>query len=222
MQLLWIWTILPKPHHTPSRSAASPNPLPPRRYYTPIAPHPAGLRQLQASKRSLGSDDDHLESPNKKRKLSESTSPVGVEISDDDSFLLRLKDDEGLSWKDIATRFQTDLGKAVQIPALQMRLKRLRERIRIWTDLDIQALRMAYEYYLTNKFNIIASKMAEFGAVEKWTPAQCSRKWQEIGFGHETTTFGQLTRTPTFSNSYTSSPIDSSPQRFYAFVSASS
>jgi len=149
----------PKPHHTSSITLGSPLPAPPRRYYTPIAPHPAGLRQLQATKRSISSDDDHLESPSKKRKMSESSSPTNVEISEEDSFLLRLKDEEGLTWKDIAARFQSDLGKTVQIPALQMRLKRLKERMRVWTELDLQALRMAHDHWISSKFSIIASKV---------------------------------------------------------------
>jgi hypothetical protein len=136
---------------------SEPIPPPPRRFYTPIAPNPAGLRQLQSKKRSLSYEDEN-ETSSKKRKMSESVSPAH-EISDEDSFLLRLKDEEGLSWKDISQRFQDDLGKTVQIPALQMRLKRLRERMRVWTDVDVQALRMAHDYWVTNKFEIIASKV---------------------------------------------------------------
>lgn len=149
----------PQPHQTPVASSSPQTFPPPRRYYPPIAPNPVGLRQLQASKRSLSRDDD-TESPSKKRKVSESASPaVAFELSEEDSFLLRLKDDEGMSWKDISNRFQNDLGKTVQIPALQMRLKRLRERLRVWTEMDIQALRMAHDYWLNNKFEIIASKV---------------------------------------------------------------
>ena len=64
-----------------------------------------------------------------------------------------------MPWKDIAARFQTDLQKSYQIPALQMRYKRLRERMRVWTDTDRQALRMAHEYWAQNKFEIIAQKV---------------------------------------------------------------
>ena len=148
----------PQPQSTllPSSEIIAP---PPRRYYAPIAPNPVGLRQLQATKRSLSSEDDG-DSPSKKRKLSESPSPaITIEISDDDNFLLRLKDEEGLSWKEIAARFETDLGRTIQIPALQMRLKRLREKIKVWSNLDISALRMAHDYWLNNKFEIIASKV---------------------------------------------------------------
>jgi hypothetical protein len=140
--------------------SASPQTLPiPRRYYTPIAPNPVGLRQLQASKRSHSSEDE-ADSPSKKRKLSETSSPaIPIEISEDDNFLLRLKDEEGLSWKDIASRFHSDLGKTVQIPALQMRLKRLRERMKVWTEMDVQALKLSFDFYVNSKFDIIASKV---------------------------------------------------------------
>ena len=129
----------------------------PRPQFTPILPHPAGLRQLQAQKRA--SSEDEWESPMNKRKRSIPPSPQ-VEMTEEDTFLLRLKDDENLSWKEIATRFQNEMGKQFQVPALQMRLKRLRERIRTWTENDIQALRLAHEYWITQKFEIIAAKVS--------------------------------------------------------------
>lgn len=64
-----------------------------------------------------------------------------------------------MTWKDIAARFQSELGKQYQIPALQMRLKRLRERMRTWTEVDVRALRMAHEYWAQNKFDVIAQKV---------------------------------------------------------------
>ena len=82
-----------------------------------------------------------------------------LELSDEDKLLLQLKDDESMPWKDIAARVQTDLGKTYQIPALQMRLKRLRERMRVWTEADLKALRMAHEYWVQSKFEIISQKV---------------------------------------------------------------
>jgi hypothetical protein len=80
-------------------------------------------------------------------------------MTEEDTFLLRLKDDEGLTWKEIATRFESEMGKSFQVPALQMRLKRLRERMRVWTEGDIHALRLAHEYWMNSKFDIIAAKV---------------------------------------------------------------
>jgi hypothetical protein len=137
------------------------------------------------------------ESKRRKRSDSNTSGSAQFELSDEDKLLLQLKEEESMPWKDIAARFQSDLGKAYQIPALQMRLKRLRERMRVWTEVDVRALRMAHEYWAKNKFDIISQKvskhhrttacndpdmtqMLEFGAQEKWTARQCARKWAEI------------------------------------------
>jgi hypothetical protein len=113
------------------------------RHYTPIAPNPSGLLTLR-------------------RSISSPMNQIQLELSEEDRWLLHLKDDEELSWRDIAVRFQMDMGKAYQVPALQMRLKRLRERLRVWTDIDVQAIRMALEFWATNKFEIIAAKVPFF------------------------------------------------------------
>jgi hypothetical protein len=81
-------------------------------------------------------------------------------LGEEDRLLIQLKDEESMPWKDIAARFQSDLGKTYQIPALQMRLKRLRERMRVWTEADVKALRMAHEYWVQSKFDIIAQKVS--------------------------------------------------------------
>ncbi|KAF2404097.1 hypothetical protein EJ06DRAFT_470475 [Trichodelitschia bisporula] len=202
---------------------------PVRRPYAPIAPHPVGLRQL-AKKRTLSCtlSDDEWEAaavvaavtggsppPTKRLRRSAPASP-NIEMTEEDTFLLRLKDEEGLTWKEIATRFHTELGKSFQVPALQMRLKRLRERMRIWTEGDIQALRMAHEFWMSQKWDVIAGKpqMTEFGATEKWSPKQCSRKWQELSFAGDLFA-QQMMRTPTFSTTYTASPIEGSLPSFY-------
>ncbi|KAK7186754.1 hypothetical protein PSPO01_07288 [Paraphaeosphaeria sporulosa] len=152
-----------------------------RRLYAPIAPHPAGSRR-SVPKRSH-EDDDEQSDQSKRRKRSESSTSATIELGEEDRLLIRLKDEESMPWKDIAARFQSDLGKTYQIPALQMRLKRLRERMRVWTEPDVKALRMAHEYWVQSKFDIIAQKMLEYGAAEKWTARQCARKWAEIDPG---------------------------------------
>jgi hypothetical protein len=112
---------------------------------------------MQAQKRSA-SDELEWESPGTKRKRSAPPSP-NLEMTEEDTFLLRLKDQEQLTWKEIALRFHNEMGKTYQIPALQMRLKRLRERLRVWTDNDVQALRLAHDYWQNQKFEIIAAKV---------------------------------------------------------------
>lgn len=100
----------------------------------PIAPDPIGLRQMNALKR-MREEEDYSEFNQKRRKRAPSqTGPV--ELNEEEQLLLKLKEEENLPWKDIAVRFQTDLGKSYQVPALQMRFKRLRERMRTWTETD--------------------------------------------------------------------------------------
>ncbi|KAI4285035.1 MAG: hypothetical protein L6R38_000987 [Xanthoria sp. 2 TBL-2021] len=101
----------------------------------PIAPDPIGLRQMNALKR-MREEEDYSEFNQKRRKRAPSqTGPV--ELNEEEQLLLKLKEEENLPWKDIAVRFQTDLGKSYQVPALQMRYKRLRERMRTWTETDV-------------------------------------------------------------------------------------
>ncbi|KAF2848493.1 hypothetical protein T440DRAFT_166712 [Plenodomus tracheiphilus IPT5] len=149
---------------------------PSRRIYTPIAPLPIETPRSHVTKRCR-EEDEEVPDESKRRKRSDSTTSAQFELSEEDKLLLQLKEEESMPWKDIAARFQSDLGKTYQIPALQMRLKRLRERMRVWTETDVKALRMAHEYWAQSKFDIIAHKMVEFGAQEKWTARQCARKW---------------------------------------------
>jgi hypothetical protein len=104
-------------------------------------------------------DDEECAELSKRRRRSESNTSTQLELTEEDRLLLKLKEEESMPWKDIAARFQNDLGKQYQIPALQMRLKRLRERMRVWSDADVKALRMAHEYWAQNKFEIIAQKV---------------------------------------------------------------
>lgn len=138
-----------------SNHLASPQP---RRMYTPIAPQPLEPPRSHGTKRTRDENEDSAEDA-KRRKRSDSTTSGQLELSDEDKLLLHLKDEESMPWKDIAARFQSELGKQYQIPALQMRLKRLRERMRVWTETDVRALRMAHEFWVQNKFDIIAQKV---------------------------------------------------------------
>ncbi|KAF9732343.1 hypothetical protein PMIN02_006979 [Paraphaeosphaeria minitans] len=175
-----------------------------RRLYAPIAPHPAGSRR-SVPKRSR-EDDDEQSDQSKRRKRSDSSISATIELGEEDRLLIRLKDEESMPWKDIAARFKSDLGKTYQIPALQMRLKRLRERMRVWTEPDVKALRMAHEYWVQSKFDIIAQKMLECGAAEKWTARQCARKWAEVDPGPTPYTTYEH-HMPTYA-AYTMNPVE--------------
>ena len=103
----------------------------------PIAPDPIGLSNMNALRRAR-EDEENSDYGSRKRKRAASQSG-SVELNEEEQLLFRLKEEENLPWKDIAVRFQTDLGKTYQVPALQMRFKRLRERMRAWTDTDVSA-----------------------------------------------------------------------------------
>lgn len=103
----------------------------------PIAPDPVGLSNMNALRRAR-EDEETSDYGSRKRKRAASQSG-SVELNEEEQLLFRLKEEENLPWKDIAVRFQTDLGKTYQVPALQMRFKRLRERMRAWTDTDVSA-----------------------------------------------------------------------------------
>lgn len=172
-------TIIPSPRVSEPLMERSSNPMSspqPRRIYTPIAPLPVERPKTHIAKRSREKDDD-VSDDSKKRIRSDSIASTQLELSEEDKLLLQLKEEESMPWKDIAARFQSELGKNYQIPALQMRLKRLRERMRVWTDVDVKALRLAHDYWEQSKFEIIAHKMLEFGVQDKWTARQCARKW---------------------------------------------
>ena len=101
----------------------------------PIAPDPIGLRQMNALKRMR--DEEEFAEYGRKRRTRAPSQAGPVELNEEEQLLLKLKEEENLPWKDIAVRFQTDLGKSYQVPALQMRFKRLRERMRSWTETDV-------------------------------------------------------------------------------------
>jgi hypothetical protein len=125
--------------------------------FTPIAPHPVETPRSTAAKRSR-EEDENAEMP-KKRRRSKSSSSTQLEFTEEDKLLLKLKEDNTMPWKDIAARFQSEMGRQYQIPALQMRHKRLRERMRTWNEVDVSALRMAHEYWAQNKWDVIAQKV---------------------------------------------------------------
>ena len=129
-------TKAPSPFYDTGYPVSNPSQSPGRQQGpVPIAPDPVGLRQMHALKR-LREDEEYSDYGQKKRKRAPSQAGP-IELNEEEQLLLKLKEEENLPWKDIAVRFQTDLGKSYQVPALQMRFKRLRERMRTWTETDV-------------------------------------------------------------------------------------
>lgn len=135
----------------------------PRRSYTSIAPAATNITAFKRPREETFEEQVRAESSasnvgtSKRRKRTSSV--ASADLSEDDRFLVQLKEDENLPWKDIATRFQTDKGKNFQVAALQMRYKRLREKYRIWEEADVNSLRLAYEYWEKYKWEIISAKV---------------------------------------------------------------
>jgi hypothetical protein len=132
----------------------------------PIAPHPASATMRHGKR--LRNDDQYESGRSPQRRRSNSTNQnqqisggnrPQTELSEEDQLLLKLKHEENLPWKDIAREFETRLGRTYQVPALQMRHKRLRERLRTWTEDDVSALEAAYEHWEKSKFEIVAQKV---------------------------------------------------------------
>nr|OQO27874.1 hypothetical protein B0A51_05187 [Rachicladosporium sp. CCFEE 5018] len=182
------------PNESPEYTTSSPPELQqpqPCRPYASIAPSPSTLNATTLNinnKRSFNPDDtsgpttpDALPTSSKRRKRTSSVAS-SADMSEDDRFLLQLKETESLPWKEIASRFHTDRGKPFQVAALQMRYKRLREKFRVWEERDARALKMAHEYWEKFKWDIIGTKMLDFGLTERWPARSCARKWQELEY----------------------------------------
>ncbi|KAK5722740.1 hypothetical protein LTR15_005973 [Elasticomyces elasticus] len=148
----------------------------PRRSYTTIAPTPISLVSVKRQR----DDDERTESSSSTKRRKRTSSVASADMTEDDRFLVQLKEDESLPWKDIAIRFQKDKGKSFQVAALQMRYKRLREKYRVWEEQDLSALKLAHEYWDKYKWEIISSKMVDFNINERWPARHCARKWQEL------------------------------------------
>ena len=59
------------------------------------------------------------------------------EISKEEELLLQLRKDGKLSWKEATAKFNDITGQQKQQACLQMRKKRLRDRLRVWTVNDV-------------------------------------------------------------------------------------
>lgn len=132
----------------------------------PIAPHPNSATLRHGKRPRMDDQYETGRSPQRRRSNSNThssqipgTNRPQAELSEEDQLLLKLKHEENLPWKDIAKEFETRLGRTYQVPALQMRHKRLRERLRTWTEDDVSALEAAYEYWEKSKFEIVAQKV---------------------------------------------------------------
>jgi hypothetical protein len=119
------------------------------------------------------------------------------DMTNEERILMELTDRDQLQWKEVAARFNEATGKSMKVPALQMRKKRLVERLRVWTDKEVapllqnssvsllthsqeRALTLACENYEKGKWENIAKDMLNHGCDNKWTKEAVQRKWHEM------------------------------------------
>ncbi|QSZ29387.1 hypothetical protein DSL72_003901 [Monilinia vaccinii-corymbosi] len=102
------------------------------------------------------------------------------EVDPEGQLLLELAQMDGVPWKEIAKQFNAATGKNLKVPALQMRKKRLCERLRVWTDSEERALTLAWEDYNNAKWEEIAKGMLNHGVQEKWSKDAVRRKCNEL------------------------------------------
>lgn len=60
------------------------------------------------------------------------------EMNEEERVLIQLTVEENLPWKEVAVKYKEHTGKIMKVPALQMRKKRLIERLRVWTPAEVK------------------------------------------------------------------------------------
>lgn len=66
------------------------------------------------------------------------------------------------------------------MPTLQMRYKRLKEKMRVWEIDDVGYLKEAREVVVKEFWELVSKKMVELGCKKKIPGVACERKWREI------------------------------------------
>lgn len=129
-----------------------------RKQPVPILPNPDGPFPAIGQKRSASDAEMTPDTRPAKLRRGSSLSPANVELKEEEILLHQFRE-EGCSWKETANRLNKETGHQLKVPALQMRLKRLYERLREWSEVDVQALRLAVEYHQNKMFEIVCSKV---------------------------------------------------------------
>ncbi|KAF4633216.1 hypothetical protein G7Y89_g4898 [Cudoniella acicularis] len=145
---------------------------------TPRSQGPPQGQFLDQGHQSMIPSYSSISSGSKKRKTPDSSLESEVTLSGEVSFeeqlLLQLTDQDQLPWKEVMSRFNERTGKNMKVPALQMRKKRLIERLRE------RALDIAWEDYERSRWEQISKDMLKHGCAERWTKEAVQRKWNEM------------------------------------------
>ncbi|PVH87123.1 hypothetical protein DL98DRAFT_649420 [Cadophora sp. DSE1049] len=102
------------------------------------------------------------------------------EITDQERILLQLSVRDQLPWIALRDKFNTIFpGKQMQAAALQMKKKRLVEKLQEWTDVEKRALELSVEQN-KGKWVNVAKDMKKFGAKLKWSSEACQKQWEDL------------------------------------------
>ena len=85
---------------------------------------------------------------------------MAAELSDQEIALLHWREVDRRVWKDIRNLFEQRFGLIRSVSALHIRYKRLKTRLRVWTDADEEAIFRAYHYWESDKYKIISEKVS--------------------------------------------------------------
>ena len=123
------------------------------------------------------------------------------DINPEEQLLLELSCRDKLPWKEVAAKFNQETRQTKRVAALQMRKKRLLERLRVWTDAEVvaltrttsrslsetrlieqqdKALKHAHDGYENSKWSSISNGMLKHGTQEKWSKEAMPKKWTEL------------------------------------------
>ena len=85
-------------------------------------------------------------------------------LEEENRLLLELRDRQHLPWREVTRRFEQTYAREYRMPTLQMRYGRLKNasqanRQRLWQDEDTEALRQAWQWYMQERWNIIADRV---------------------------------------------------------------
>ncbi|KAG9241518.1 hypothetical protein BJ878DRAFT_545173 [Calycina marina] len=146
--------------------------------------HSLPLLSPLASTRSYSQPVDSfpLKAPSRKRKNSRDADDFLLcgDMTPEEELLIQLSEIDRLPWKEVAVKFREKTGKDMRVPALQMRKKRLLERIRQWTPADERALLLAMQSLDHREFDQVAVAMLKYGCLEKWPKDAIQKKWYEM------------------------------------------
>lgn len=140
-------TVLPPHQALPLQQEDRTSAMPPN-----LLPTPSSHRTL-APKRRRGEEGQEESASNPVPKRGRRTPPGPEVLNDKEQLLMNLKEGNELSWKQIAAQYSSSTGKQYSDAALQMKQRRVKERLQEWTDADSRGLRLAIDDYLAKNNN---------------------------------------------------------------------